>query len=186
MGPRVGDDGIRACSAPARLAPGPGPCRLPFSPSGADDSPECHEAGVGLPHQSPIRGLTAQPPHTGLVTSLPPWLRAPSNRYQAAGSVERALHPGWPRGGRPQDLELAPERGGSGRTRAYLGGAGAGGSVQGDGGQEARWPGGPAPLTAEAGRQRPGHLGDDIGAVWPAWSLGQAGAEHGPEPWAGG
>lgn len=81
---------------------------------------------------------------------------------------------------RPQPV---PERGGPGRTRAYLGGPGPGGSCRCRQARRRLLVAGQAAVG-----QRPGSLGDDIGAVWPwpAWSLGQAGAERGLEPGAGG
>lgn len=132
----------------------------------------------------PMRGLTATaPPHWPghQAAHLPPLALgtlsgAPDGRPCGAGSAPWVARGG---GTRPQPV---PERGGPGRTRAYLGGPGPGGSCRCRQARRRLLVAGQAAVG-----QRPGSLGDDIGAVWPwpAWRLGQAGAERGLEPGAG-
>lgn len=110
----------------------------------------------------PPEDALAQPPHSGLATNLlvcRPWPRAPGNRRQVPGSVEGAPYPGWPRGGRRQDLQRALEEGAS-RARAYLGGDWARRVCAEVQEAHQRLLG-----ARQAGvQQRPGNLGDDIGA----------------------
>ena len=65
----------------------------PSAPLGTDGSPECHEAGAGLPHPSPIRTLAgmASPHQPG---HRPACLLPLPRGHQVAGSGERASNPG--------------------------------------------------------------------------------------------
>lgn len=171
----AGGDDTRAISVPAQSVPNLGPHRVPCS-SDLSLSPKSCQGN----HWHSLSAL-AWPPTC-------PW--ALHSGHQVGGSAEQALHRVARRsrcaGGRQQDPKLVPERGGPGRAQAYLGQAWPGGSVPRGGGQEAG-----GPVAGQAGRrwqQRPGCLGDDIGAVWRPGASGPArvGRSVAQSPGAGG
>lgn len=154
-------------SEPALPSSYPAQCHtgFPSAPWGQITPQSAMKQGLVLLTNVPSGDTLAQPPHSGLATNLlvcHPWPRAPGNRHQVPGSVERALHPGWPRGGRRQDRKLALKEEGQAEPKPTLAETGPGGSVQREGA------GGPPALArgSAGGRwqQRPGNLGDDIGA----------------------
>lgn len=129
----------------------------------------------GATQQRPI--LLAQVSHTGLATSGLPVAPDLGTLFwtQVGGSGEGVLHPGGAATGPPAQARKRRARPSPSLPWPSLGREGrCGGAV-------ARRPAG-LWLSRQRWQQRPGHLGDDIGAVWPAGASGQAGAEHGHRP----
>lgn len=137
----------------------------PSAPVGAGGSPKCHQEGAGPPHQSPIRGLTAtaRPPPVwppGCPSAAPAQgtlYGAPGGRPCGEGSAPWVAPRGW-----RQDLSLCLREGPAAERTPTSAGP-AGGSCR------CRRPAAACLWLGRPWRrrQRPGSLGDDIGAVWP-------------------
>lgn len=118
--------GVRARPLPPGGRPAQDYVGCPSAPPGADGSPVCRDAGLVFLTRVPPGHSPAQPPRTGLATSLLACRPCPGGtRWQAVG---RGLCTrGDPDEGRTS-LKLAPGAGGQAEPKPTLAGTGPGGS----------------------------------------------------------
>lgn len=183
-----GQEAERVPGSPRQEAMTPEPFLSPPSLSPTWGHTECHAAATCPCHPSPVRGITGTASLHWPGHQPAPGHSILGTRWEA---VQSRLCTEWPgeaavqgAGNRTPSSCLKEE--GQAEPKPTLAKPGPGGSVPRGGGQEAGWL-----VAGQAGRrwqQRPGCLGDDIGAVWRPGASGPArvGRSVAQSPGAGG